>query len=140
MEFDGDSQGPSNQLIFTEKMATTMDTPMHDLSHDTLMGLQELDSQLALFDATDLNIDSSTPGATATGSAISVSTHEEFFNKNEQPLHTIIVDTSHSSLQQKIIPIAESRGPSSNKQSSFRAYAQYVFSMLTYMIYCDRDK
>ena len=124
----GTVQGRQINSYLTEKMATTMDTTMHDLSHDTLMGLQELDSQLALFDTTDLNRDSSTPGATATGSAISVSTFEESFSMLEQQPHTIVVDTSHDGFHRNITLDTESRSLSSNKQPSFRAHTQYVFS------------
>lgn len=120
-------------------MATTMDTPMHDLNHDTLMGLQELDSQLALFDTTNLNRDSSTPGATATGSAISVSTPEESFDTSEQPLHTIIVDIPQESFQRKVTSDAELRHLSSNKRPSYRAYPQYVFLRTDILNYCDCD-
>ena len=107
-------------------MATTMDTPMHDISHDTLMGLQELDSQLSLFDTTGLDRDSSTTGVAATDSAIAVSTLEESFNTSEHPLHTIVVDTSHDNFQRNITSDAESRTFSSNKPM-FRAHIQYVF-------------
>jgi len=123
----GTVKGREINLHLTEKMATTMDTPMHDLNHDTLMGLQELDSQLALFDTTDLNRDSSTPGVTANGSAISVSTLEESFTTGEQPLHTIIVDTSHDSFHRKSTSNAEAGGLSSDKQALFRTHNQYVF-------------
>jgi len=122
----GINQGSSHNSYLTEKMATTMDTPMHDISHDTLMGLQELDSQLSLFDTTGLDRDSSTTGVAATDSAIAVSTLEESFNTSEHPLHTIVVDTSHDNFQRKITSDAESRTFSSNKPM-FRAHIQYVF-------------
>jgi hypothetical protein len=58
----------SNEVIGSSdsKMATTMDTQItqqDDLGHDTLMGLQELDSHLSIFESTETGLDTSTPGA-----------------------------------------------------------------------------
>jgi hypothetical protein len=77
-------------------MATTLDNQIrlqHDLSHETLMGLQELDRELdphlALFEPPSR--DSSTPNS------IPVSTLDGHLHEIEQPSQTIIVDSSSAS-------------------------------------------
>ena len=66
-------------------MAATMD--MHDLGHDTLMGLNELDSHLSMFESSNLERDSSTPVP------ISISTLGDFVNPTENSSQTIIVES-----------------------------------------------
>ena len=83
-------------------MATTMDAQLSqqdDLGHDTLMGFQELDSHLAIFESTENGRDSSTPGAISTlGLDATIDTIEPqpTFEKIE---HTIIVDSSTNHFQ-----------------------------------------
>ncbi|RDW78093.1 hypothetical protein BP5796_05945 [Coleophoma crateriformis] len=70
-------------------MATTLDTqiPHHEnLNHDTLMGLQELDSHLSMFDASNLGRESSTPGA------LSNSAFEDAMKTVEKPASVIAID------------------------------------------------
>ncbi|KAL3419012.1 flavin containing amine oxidoreductase [Phlyctema vagabunda] len=69
-------------------MATTLDTQSHQdsLSHDTLMGLQELDSHLSMFDTSNLGRESSTPDA------ISNSAFEDAIKTVEGPPSMILVD------------------------------------------------
>ncbi|CAD6453675.1 63333da9-16e2-43e3-bf03-b0f0b507a7aa [Sclerotinia trifoliorum] len=78
-------------------MATTMDAQISqqdDLGHDTLMGFQELDSHLAIFESTENARDSSTPDTISTpGFDPTIDTIESqpAFETFE---HTIIVDSS----------------------------------------------
>lgn len=113
-------------------MATTLDNQMshqHDLSHDTLMGLQELDqeldSHLAIFEPSNPGRDSSTPGA------ISVSTVDDSVNNFEQSSNTIIVDSSGESYSRKYQCDAysvESRTRPTEKKHMANGAHQYVFS------------
>ncbi|KAH8814984.1 flavin-containing amine oxidoreductase-domain containing protein [Xylogone sp. PMI_703] len=71
-------------------MATTMEAQtslQDDLTHDTLMGLQELDSHLSMFDSSNAV---STPGA------MSNTSMDESIQLDEVPSHTIVVDSSYS--------------------------------------------
>ncbi|KAK6591275.1 flavin containing amine oxidoreductase [Botrytis cinerea] len=86
-------------------MATTMDAQISqqdDLGHDTLMGFQELDSHLAIFESTENRRDSSTPGTISTpGFDATIDTIESqpAFENFE---HTIVVDTSTDHFQSDI--------------------------------------
>ncbi|TEY37424.1 hypothetical protein BOTCAL_0519g00030 [Botryotinia calthae] len=86
-------------------MATTMDAQISqqdDLGHDTLMGFQELDSHLAIFESTENRKDSSTPGTISTpGFDATIDTIESqpAFENFE---HTIVVDTSTDHFQPDI--------------------------------------
>ncbi|RFU36067.1 hypothetical protein B7463_g279, partial [Scytalidium lignicola] len=71
-------------------MAATMDAQtslQDDLTHDTLMGLQELDSHLSMFDSSNAI---STPGAMSNASV------DESIQLDEIPSHTIVVDSSQN--------------------------------------------
>lgn len=74
-------------------MAATMD--IHDLNHDTLMGLNELDSHLAIFESSNPGRESSTPGA------ISVTTVGDYVNTTEPNSHTIIVESPGEAYSRK---------------------------------------
>lgn len=79
-------ESPKNIKSTVPKMAATMDAqilPLDDLSQDTLMGLQELDSHLAIFDCSVLSRDSSTPGA------ISESVFNDAVDSNEKASHMV---------------------------------------------------
>lgn len=79
---------PNKQIKF-QNMATTLDTqiPHHEnLNHDTLMGLQELDSHLSMFDTSNLGRESSTPGA------MSNSAFEDAIKTVEKPASVIAID------------------------------------------------
>lgn len=97
-------------------MAATMDS-MHDLHHDTLMGLKELDSHLAIFESTQLDRDSSTPGAT------SISTVGDFVSTTEQPSHTIIVESPEEAYSHNFHSDVRSR-VMLDKRSMFNAISQ----------------
>lgn len=73
-----------------------------DLGHDTLMGFQELDSHLAIFESTENRRGSSTPGTISTpGFDATIDTIESqpAFENFE---HTIVVDTSTDHFQSDI--------------------------------------
>lgn len=80
-------------------MATTLDNQLsqqHDLSHDTLMGLEELDSHLGMFDPSlDSVMESSTPGR------VSMSPINDIISDFDQESQTIIVDASGESPSRK---------------------------------------
>lgn len=90
------------------------------LSHDTLMGLQELDSHLSMFDTSNLGRESSTPGA------ISNSSFDEAIKTVEKPSHVIVVDPPDKDFSpdfdSDIEPHADSLG-----QDSFGSIIVYVF-------------
>ena len=94
-------------------MAATMDSQISqndDLTQD-LMGLQELDSHLAMFESSGPGRDSSTPGA------ISNSQFDDSVNTFDRPSHTIIVDSPDDKCSQQIRSELKSRarptGPNS---------------------------
>jgi lysine-specific histone demethylase 1 len=107
-------------------MATTMDTQMHELNHDTLMGLQELDSHLSIYENSSLGRDSYTPDANGSGSAISMSTVTDSVNAAEQPLHSIVVDSPEINFTQKYPSDVGSRASRLDKKSLFNTFTQYV--------------
>jgi hypothetical protein len=104
-------------------MAVAMDTQMSDLSHGTLMGLQELDqeldSHLAIFESSNPR-DSSTPGA------ISVSTVGESINATENTYRTIVVESTSDSYSHKFQHEIGSRAIASGKPSVINAFSPYV--------------
>jgi hypothetical protein len=69
------------------EMATTMDTQMPPRDDLNLMGLQELDSHLSIFESSNPGRDSSTPGA------MSNSPFGDSINTAEQQTHTIVVES-----------------------------------------------
>ncbi|KAM3085050.1 hypothetical protein ACMFMG_003488 [Clarireedia jacksonii] len=97
----------SNEVIGSSdsKMATTMDTQIaqqDDLGHDTLMGLQELDSHLSIFESTETGLDTSTPGAVSPpGFDTAIDTIEDSSN-------TIVVESpieyQHSDIKPRAKP------------------------------------
>lgn len=99
-------------------MAATMD--MHDLSHDTLMGLNELDSHLSIFESSNPGRESSTPGA------ISISTVGDFVNPTENPSQTIIVESPGEVYSRRFQSDVGSRSLL-DKRSMFNGISQYVF-------------
>lgn len=103
-------------------MAATMDTQMHDLSHDTLMGLNELDSHLAIFESSDPGRESSTPGA------VSISTIDDFAKTVEQSSQTIIVESPEETYSRKFQSDVGSRGLL-DKKSMFGSLLQYVYDL-----------
>ncbi|KAH8602542.1 flavin-containing amine oxidoreductase-domain containing protein [Bisporella sp. PMI_857] len=105
-------------------MATTMDTQMHELNHDTLMGLQELDSHLSIYENSSLGRDSYTPDANGSGSAISMSTVTDSVNAAEQPLHSIVVDSPEINFTQKYPSDVGSRASRLDKKSLFNTFTQ----------------
>lgn len=86
-------------------MATAMDAQISqqdDLGHDTLMGFQELDSHLAIFESTEDGRDSSTPGTISTPGFDATLDTIESQPTFENFEHTIIVDTSTDNFQPDI--------------------------------------
>ncbi|QSZ33907.1 hypothetical protein DSL72_005481 [Monilinia vaccinii-corymbosi] len=73
-----------------------------DLGHDTLMGFQELDSHLAIFESTEDGRDSSTPGTIPTPGFDATIDTIESQPTFEQFEYTTIVDTSTDSFQSDI--------------------------------------
>lgn len=73
-----------------------------DLGHDTLMGFQELDSHLAIFESTENGRDYSTPGTISTPGFDATIESIEFQSAFENSEHTIIVDTSTDRYQSDI--------------------------------------
>jgi hypothetical protein len=77
------------------EMAATMDTQMPLRDDLNLMGLQELDSHLSIFESSNGGRDSSTPGA------MSNSPFGDSINTAEQQLHTIIVESPGENIPYK---------------------------------------
>jgi hypothetical protein len=77
------------------KMAATMDTQMPLRDDLNLMGLQELDSHLSIFESSNGGRDSSTPGATPN------SPFEDSINIVEQQHHTIVVESPGENIPYK---------------------------------------
>lgn len=97
----------SNEVIGSSdpKMATAMDTQItqqDDLGHDTLMGLQELDSHLSIFESTETGLDASTPGA------ISTPAFDTAIDTIEDSSNTIVVESpieyQHSDIKPRAKP------------------------------------
>jgi hypothetical protein len=109
-------------------MATTLDNQLsqqHDLSHDTLMGLEELDSHLGMFDpALDPVMESPTPGR------VSMSPINGTINDFDQESQTIIVDASGESPSGKYhsTPGPESRVKPDDGRIMPTSTSQYVLS------------
>jgi hypothetical protein len=124
-------QPPNITDIKAPDMSTTLENQIpqqHDLSHDTLMGLQELDqelnSHLAIFESPNPGRESSTPGA------ISISTFDDSLHNFEQTPHTIIVDSPGTSYSRKYQPEArpvESRARPAERKYIANDAHQYVF-------------
>ena len=122
-------------------MAATLDNQLsqqHDLSHDTLMGLEELDSHLGMFEPSlDSARESSTPGA------ISMSPIDGPINGFEQASQTIIVDApgeSYSRKYQSTASSTESRANPIDGKSMSAGALQYVSSSCCSLIlkeFCD---
>ena len=105
------------------EMAATMDTQISqhdDLTQDTLMGLQELDSHLAIFESSNQGKDPSTPGA------ISDSPFDDPINTTDQPSHTIIVDSPGDRYSQQTQSEVRSRARPAPTKSVFNHITQYV--------------
>jgi hypothetical protein len=77
------------------EMAATMDTQMPLRDDLNLMGLQELDSHLSIFESSNEGRDSSTPGA------MSNSPFGDSIHTAEQQLHTIIVESPGENIPYK---------------------------------------
>ena len=115
-------------------MATTLDnqiSPQHDLSHDTLMGLQELDqeldSHLAIFEPSTAGRDSARP------SLIEIPSFDDPITSYGQPTHTIIVESpgsTHARKYQSEIGPVESRARYPDRKHMTNGIAQYVFFLL----------
>lgn len=108
-------------------MAATLDNQLsqqHDLSHDTLMGLEELDSHLGMFEPSpDSGRESSTP------CAISMSLIDDSMDNFEQAAQTIIVDAPGDHYPRKYQSTAsstESRSHPTNRMNMSAGISQYV--------------
>ena len=88
-------QSPKVTRLKRSEMAATMDTQMPLRDDLNLMGLQELDSHLSIFESSNEGRDSSTPGA------MSNSPFGDSINTAEQQLHTIIVESPGESIPYK---------------------------------------
>lgn len=103
----------------------TLDNQMsqaHDLSHDTLMGLEELDSHLGIFEP------SSNP-AKESPADISMSPLDEPVTKFEQLPQIITVDPlgeSYSRTYQSAVSSAESRARPTDGKDMSTNVSQYV--------------
>lgn len=107
-------------------MAATLDTqipPQDDLSHDTLMGLQELDqeldSHLGIFESSNLGRDS-TPSAMSTS-------FDESITTSEQPSNTIIVESPDNGYSSRYHSDPVPRARVTGTKSVFNNIPQYVF-------------
>jgi hypothetical protein len=102
------------------KMAATMDTQMTLRDDLNLMGLQELDSHLSIFESSNGGRDSSTPGA------MSNSPFGDSINTAEQQLHTIVVESPGEN-----VPYKSPFGPGSRARfadQKFNNAIPYVFA------------
>ena len=100
---------PRVKRLKVSNMATMMEAQLPH-QDDTLMGLQELDSHLAMFDSSDMGRESSTPGAMSTIAS------DELLISTEHMSQTITVDSPiemdpqrFSSAQKPDTQIAEAR-------------------------------
>jgi hypothetical protein len=80
-------KSPKVTRLKVSNMAATMDTPMPHHEDLNLMGLQELDSHLSIFESSNPDRDSSTPGD------ISDSGFGDSINTFDQHYNTIIVES-----------------------------------------------
>ena len=110
---------PNFRKLNLTEMAATMDNQMQDdLSHDTLMGLQELDSHLAIFE-TGPDRETSTP--------MSSVTFDETVKIPEPPAHSIYVSSPDAGrFQSYQSPYASRARPPDKKQ--ILLMTQYVSS------------
>jgi hypothetical protein len=102
------------------EMAATMDTQMPLRDDLNLMGMQELDSHLSIFESSNGGRDSSTPGA------LSNSPFGDSINTVEQQHHTIIVESPGEN-----IPYKSPFGPGSRARfvdQKFSNTIPYVFA------------
>lgn len=103
------------------EMAATMDTQMPLRDDLNLMGLQELDSHLSIFESSNGGRDSSTPGA------MSNSPFGDSINTAEQQHHTIIVESPGEN-----IPYKSPFGPAPTRarfaDQKFNNTIPYVFA------------
>jgi hypothetical protein len=95
-------------------MAATLESQMHQHDDLSLMGLQELDSHLSLFDPSVFRGESSTPGAMSSST----------FGDIDQQSHTIIVDTPRENYSQK--PSYETGSRSKFAEQRFTNGIKYV--------------
>jgi hypothetical protein len=100
-------------------MATTMDTQMPQHDDLNLMGLQELDSHLSLFESS-IRRESSTPGA------MSNSGYGDSIDAAEQSSHTIIVESPEDTYSRMNTSQGGSGARFSNPKSVFSNIIQYV--------------
>lgn len=101
-----------------------------DLAHGTLMGLQELDSHLSMFDSNTV----STPGA-----ASEPSLDGSIQLDDEVPSHTIVVDSSYNRYSSNHMDEAKPASVAGAKLLSDRN-SQYVFKHLMFhipLVSCD---
>ena len=123
-------------------MAATLDNQLsqqHDLSHDTLMGLDELDSHLGMFEPSlDSARQSSTPDAR------SMSPIDGSISSFDQASQTIIVDApieSYSRKHQSTASSSESRAKPGDGKTMSTGVSQYVlllYRSLTLNYLCNR--
>lgn len=78
---------PKVTRLKLSEMAVTMETQVSQHGDLNLMGLQELDSHMSIFETSNPGRDSSTPGV------MSSSGYEDSLNIVDQHSHTIIVDS-----------------------------------------------
>jgi hypothetical protein len=113
-------------------MAATLDNQLsqqHDLSHDTLMGLEELDSHLGMFEPSlDSARESFTPDA------MSMSPADGSISSLDQASQTIIVDAPGDSYSRKYysaIGSTESRAKATDGKNMSTVVTQYVLNGVT---------
>ena len=131
---------PRASIIRVSDMAATLDNQLsqqHDLSHDTLMGLEELDSHLGMFEPSlDLARESSTPDA------ISMSPIDGSISSFDQASQTIIVDApgDYSMKYHSTSSSTESRAKATHGKHMLTGVYQYVLHYVAFgfeSILCD---
>lgn len=106
-------------------MAITMDTQIphqDDLNHDTLMGLQELDSHLSVFESSNLGRESSTP------CSMSNSAFEEAIRTAERPSNIIVVDSPGPEYTPNDQSDVDNHNAAAGNESIFESITVYVYS------------
>ena len=105
----------------TPDMATMMDTQLPPRDDLNMMGLQELDSHLSIFESSNPGRDSSTPGA------MSNSPFGDSINMIEQHTHTIIVESPGEKVPTYVSPYGNGP-PARFSEQKFKNAIPYVFA------------
>jgi hypothetical protein len=105
-------------------MAATMDTPMPQHDDLNLMGMQELDSTLSIFESSNPGRESSTPDT-------SNYAFEDSINITEPPSHTIIVESPIENYTRMNHSEVRHRARFNDTRSVFSSTNHYSFVLST---------